>query len=86
MEQTAARPMNGQPLQNPLLTRQDGFVEAVPARAFWDGTGASTVHLSHRVKISFLSPDDTNVLKMVIDLNWKRKFKLALIVREYRHS
>jgi hypothetical protein len=86
MEQTAARPKNGRPLQNPLLTRQEGFVEAVPARAFRDGTGPFTVNLSHCVKISFLSPDDTNVLKMVIDLNRKRKFEMALIVREFRHS
>jgi hypothetical protein len=85
MEQTAARLKNGRPLQNPLLTRQDGFVEAVPSRVFRDGTGTFTVNLSRRVGISFLSTDDTNVLKMVIDLDWKRKFKLALIVREFRH-
>ena len=39
MERTAARPKTGRPLQNLLPIRQDGFVEAVPSRAFRDGTG-----------------------------------------------
>jgi len=47
MEQTAARPKNGRPLQNLPPTSLGGFVAAVPSRAFRDGTGIFMVKLSH---------------------------------------
>src|SRR5579864_6035693 len=67
MEQTASRSKNGRSLQNLPPTRRDAYVEAVAYRVFRDGTGTFTVKLSQCVKISFISPDDTNVLKIVID-------------------
>src|SRR5258708_2237744 len=39
MEQTAARPKSGRPLQNLQPTTQGGFVAADPSRAFRDGSG-----------------------------------------------
>ena len=54
--QTAARPKNGRPLQNPTAPRQDGFVAAVPSREFRDGTGTFTVKLSQYEKSGSL-PD-----------------------------
>jgi hypothetical protein len=39
IEQTAARPKNGRPLQNLPPSTHGGFVAAVPSRAFRDGTG-----------------------------------------------
>ena len=53
MEQTAARPKNGRPLQNLLRTRHYGFVEAVPSRVFRDGTGIFVVKLSQSLRIEF---------------------------------
>src|SRR5579864_5885584 len=47
MALTAARPKSGRPLQHPNPTRQNGFVAAVPSRAFRDGTGIFPVKLSH---------------------------------------
>ena len=47
MYQTAARPKNGRPLQNPLPTKQDDFVAAVPSRIFRDGTGIFVFKPSH---------------------------------------
>src|SRR5258708_35277822 len=47
IEQTAARPKNGRPLQNLPPTSLGGFVAAVPSRAFRDGTGIFMVKLSH---------------------------------------
>ena len=51
MEQTAARPKSGRPLQNLPPTTPGGFVAAVPSRAFRDGTGTFVFKLSH-----YLSP------------------------------
>jgi hypothetical protein len=86
LKQTAARPKSGRPLQTPLPARQDGFAEAVPFRVFRDGTGILTLTRSHFMEISFLSPNDPNVLKMVIDLIRARKLKTALISGEFRYS
>src|SRR4029077_18304174 len=47
MEQTAARPKNGRPLQNLPPTTPGGFVAAVPSRAFRDGACIFMVKLSH---------------------------------------
>ena len=47
MALTAARPKSRRPLQHPNPTRQNGFVAAVPSRAFRDGTGIFAVKLSH---------------------------------------
>jgi hypothetical protein len=56
MEQTAARPKNGRPLQNLSLVTLRGFVAVVPftvsvhgepSRAFRDGTGIFKIKLSH---------------------------------------
>src|SRR4029077_4634948 len=47
MEQRAARPKNGRPLQNLPPTTHGDFVAAVPSRAFRDGTGILMLELSH---------------------------------------
>src|SRR5713101_6013131 len=47
MEQPAARPENGRPLQNLLPTTHSVFVAAVLSRAIRDGTGILMVKLSH---------------------------------------
>jgi hypothetical protein len=45
MKLTAARPKNGRPLQNPIPSKQDGFVEAFPSRAFRGGKGNFAANL-----------------------------------------
>src|SRR5580700_5388792 len=45
LNQTAASPQNGRPLQNPTPKWHNGFVAAVPSRVFRDGTGIFEVKL-----------------------------------------
>jgi hypothetical protein len=54
MQQTAARPKNGRPLQNLPPTTLGGFVAAVPSRVFRDGTGIFIVKLSHYLRLTLL--------------------------------
>jgi len=67
VEQTAARPKNGRPLQNLPPTTIRGFVAAVPftvsvhgepCRDFRDGTGIFVVKLSHYRKCEFIDTRD----------------------------
>jgi hypothetical protein len=58
MEQTAARPKNGRPLQNLPPSTHGGFVAAIPSRAFRDGTGIFVVKLSHYRECEFIDTRD----------------------------
>ena len=51
MEQTAARPKDGRPLQNLPPATHGGFVAAVPSRAFRDGTGIFMVKLNYHLEL-----------------------------------